>query len=395
MELSEVVAAIVLKPLHKALKDGDHIYGIIKGSGVNQDGSTNGITAPSSESQKSLQLQVYRECGVDPSTVTYVECHGTGTKLGDPIEIAALTESFRAYTTEKQFCALGSSKTSIGHALAACGIAGLIKVLLCLERKQIPPSLHFKTPNKHIAFSESPFYVNTTLRSWEVPKLPRRAAINSFGISGSNAHVVLEEFIPPVQMADEGELVPDAHCAIPISARSEFQLKQYAGKMLEYMETASLQSEQNASSNSSRDELRKLQQIAYTMQTGRIALVHRLVMVVRSWQELKIELQAFANGGSRGPNTWVGNANTPKDNLDLTTATLRPEELATSDRLVSMAKSWVLGRDVDWTSLYAKAHPRRISLPTYPFAKERYWVPVREPGADQSRVSEAGRTVSA
>ena len=197
---AEGVAAILLKPLDKALADGDHIYGVIKGSACNQDGSTNGITAPSSESQKNMQLRVYRESGIDPSTVSYVECHGTGTKLGDPIEIAALTESFRTYTNEKQFCAIGSSKTNIGHALAACGIIGLVKVLLCLDRKQIPASLHFHNPNKHIAFEESPFYVNTQLRSWDVSKWPRRAAINSFGISGTNAHVVLEEFISPLAL---------------------------------------------------------------------------------------------------------------------------------------------------------------------------------------------------
>jgi 3-oxoacyl-(acyl-carrier-protein) synthase/acyl carrier protein len=393
---SEAVAAIVLKPLHKALQDGDHIYGVIKGSGVNQDGSTNGITAPSSESQKSLQLRVYRECGVDPSTVTYVECHGTGTKLGDPIEIAALTESFRAYTSEKQFCALGSSKTNVGHALAACGIVGLIKLLRCLERRQIPASLHFNTPNEHIAFSESPFYVNTTLRSWEVPpNLPRRAVINSFGISGTNAHVVLEEFIPPVGLEDEAGVVPDEYVAVPISARSELQLQQYARKMLEHFETASLQPDQKASSNDTRAELRKLQQIAYTMQTGRIALAHRLVMIVRSWQELKTELQAFVNGGSYGPNTWAGNANAPNDKRELNGTTLDPEKPAAPERLVSMAKSWVLGRDADWNSLYATARPRRISLPTYPFARERYWVPVRESGVQQSRLSDAVSSVPA
>jgi 3-oxoacyl-(acyl-carrier-protein) synthase/acyl carrier protein len=384
---SEAVAAIVLKRLDKALQDGDHIYGVIKGSGVNQDGSTNGITAPSSESQKSLQLRVYRECGVDPSTVTYVECHGTATKLGDPIEIAALTETFRAYTPEKQFCAIGSGKTNVGHALAACGIVGLIKVLRCLERKQIPASLHFNNPNKHIAFSESPFYVNTSLRAWETPRLPRRAAINSFGISGTNSHVVLEEFVPPVPLEEETGLIPEEYIAVPISARSELQLKQYAGKMLEYLETAPPRSEEKASSDSSGAVLRKLRQIAYTMQTGRIALPLRLVIVVRGWQELMTELQAVVTGRSHGPHTWIGNPGAPKDDLSLDRAALDLEKSATLNRLLSMAKSWVLGHDVDWASLYTTSRPRRIPLPTYPFAKERYWVPVRGSGTSKAGIS--------
>jgi 3-oxoacyl-(acyl-carrier-protein) synthase/acyl carrier protein len=373
---SEGVAAIVLKPLHKAIQDGDHIYGVIKGSGVNQDGSTNGITAPSAESQKNLQLQVYRGSGVDPSTVTYVECHGTGTKLGDPIEVTALTNTFRTYTNEKQFCALGSSKTNVGHALAACGIIGLVKTLCCLERKQIPASLHFNKPNPHIAFDDSPFFVNTKLRSWDVSKLPRRAAINSFGISGTNAHVVLEEYVPPIQ-EDGPEAVPDGHVVIPISARTEPQLKQYAGKMLEYIESASSQSEQNDRGA----EFTKLRQIAYTMQTGRIALAHRLAMVVQNQQELKRELRAFIHGGALGPNVWIGTA-AANGKPDLDAPGSDTEKPATLDQWIRIAKSWVAGRDVNWNAFYGTFHPRRVSLPTYPFAKERYWVP--EAGSDIS-----------
>ncbi|MCT4598827.1 MAG: SDR family NAD(P)-dependent oxidoreductase [Vallitalea sp.] len=194
--LSEGVAVVILKRLDEAMKDNDYIYGVIKGSGVNQDGKTNGITAPSAKSQTSLEIEVYEKAGINPQDISYVEAHGTGTKLGDPIEVKALKNAFSKYTDKKQFCAIGSVKTNIGHATMAAGVISVIKVLLSMKNKQIPPSLHFDKENEHIGFKDTPFFVNNKLRSWEVEEGNKRlAAVSAFGFSGTNCHLVIEE--PP------------------------------------------------------------------------------------------------------------------------------------------------------------------------------------------------------
>ena len=192
----EGVGVVLLKRLSDAMHDQDHIYGIIRGWGINQDGATNGITAPSVDSQIRLEKDVYQRFRINPETISLVEAHGTGTKLGDPIEVEALTESFRSYTDKKNYCALGSVKSNIGHHLPAAGVSGVIKVLLALKHKKQPPSLHLKNANEHIRFKDSPFFVNTELRNWEVKEGDiRRAAVSSFGFSGTNAHIVIEEYI--------------------------------------------------------------------------------------------------------------------------------------------------------------------------------------------------------
>ncbi|MCP5006826.1 MAG: SDR family NAD(P)-dependent oxidoreductase, partial [Planctomycetes bacterium] len=190
----EGVGVVVLKRLADALKDGDTIHGVIVGSGINQDGNTNGITAPSAKSQERLERSVYDRFKIHPESIQVVEAHGTGTKLGDPIEYDALTLSFRKETEKREFCAIGSVKTNIGHTATAAGVAGVLKLLLALRHRQIPPSLHFKEGNPVIDFASSPFYVNSQLKEWEIEKnRSRRAAVSSFGFSGTNAHLIIEE----------------------------------------------------------------------------------------------------------------------------------------------------------------------------------------------------------
>ncbi|HEY2322106.1 MAG TPA: SDR family NAD(P)-dependent oxidoreductase [Thermoanaerobaculia bacterium] len=226
----EGVGAVVLKRLAAAVADGDRIYAVIRGSGTNQDGRTNGITAPSAQSQTALQLAVYERYGIDPSTITYVEAHGTGTKLGDPIEIDALTDSFRRFTKAARFCAVGSVKTNIGHTLPAAGMAGLIKSVLALRARKIPPSLHCGTENEHIDFARSPFFVNRELREWlPVPGAPRRAAVSSFGFSGTNAHLVLDERPEPPAPPSAGPW------SFVLSARTPESLRRYALTLAEWL----------------------------------------------------------------------------------------------------------------------------------------------------------------
>ena len=188
---------MALKRLADAEADGDRIEAIIKASAINNDGSAKiGYTAPSVEGQAHVVRAAQMMAEVEPDTIAYIEAHGTGTELGDPIEIAALTKAFRAGTKKNQFCAVGSVKTNFGHLDTAAGMAGLIKTVLALRNRMIPPSLHYEQPNPKIDFEHSPFYVNTTLSEWPERDSPRRAGVSSFGIGGTNAHVILEEAAP-------------------------------------------------------------------------------------------------------------------------------------------------------------------------------------------------------
>ncbi|RPH55939.1 polyketide synthase, partial [bacterium] len=187
---------VVLKRLADAVADGDHVHAVIKGSACNNDGSLKvSFMAPSVDGQREVYARAYEDAGVSPETVGYVECHGTGTALGDPIEIAALTRVFASHTERKGFCAIGSLKTNIGHLDTAAGVSGLIKASLALEHRILPASLHFESPNPQIDFANSPFAVNAVTRPWEVEAGPRRAGVTSLGMGGTNVHMVLEE--PP------------------------------------------------------------------------------------------------------------------------------------------------------------------------------------------------------
>lgn len=189
----EGVIAFLLKPLEKAMKDEDNIYAVIKGSAYNQDGASAGLTAPNPAAQEDVIIKAWQEAGLDPETISYIEAHGTGTRLGDPIEIDGIKRAFRRYTDKRQFCAIGSVKSNIGHLDASAGLAGLLKAVLALQKGKIPPTINFERPNKMIAFHKSPVYVNTKLREWETDGFPRRCGVSSFGFSGTNCHVILEE----------------------------------------------------------------------------------------------------------------------------------------------------------------------------------------------------------
>ncbi len=188
------VGVVVLKRLNDALQDGDRVYAVIRGVGLNNDGSGKmSFAAPSVDGQAEAIAMAHADANVHPDTISYVEAHGTATPLGDPIEIAALTQAFHTQTQAKQFCAIGSLKSNFGHLVAAAGVTGLIKTALALKYQQLPPTLHFEQPNPAIDFANSPFYVNAKLSEWKTSHTPRRAGVSSFGVGGTNAHVVLEE----------------------------------------------------------------------------------------------------------------------------------------------------------------------------------------------------------
>ncbi|GJL50632.1 MAG: hypothetical protein NPIRA01_18590 [Nitrospirales bacterium] len=191
---SSGIGVVVLRRLEDALADGDQIEAVIKGFALNNDGSNKvSFGAPSVDGQAEVIARAQALAGIHPETISYIEAHGTGTPLGDPIEIAGLTKAFRAKTRGTQFCGIGSVKSNIGHLDSAAGVAGLIKTVLALKHRKLPPNLHYQNPNPQIDFPKSPFYVVDTLREWKAGNTPRRAGVSSFGVGGTNAHVVLEE----------------------------------------------------------------------------------------------------------------------------------------------------------------------------------------------------------
>jgi acyl transferase domain-containing protein len=271
------VGVVVLKRLADALADGDCIEAVIKGSAINNDGSLKvGYTAPSVEGQAGVIEEALAAAMVEPATVGYVETHGTGTALGDPIEIAALTQAFGAAGDTRSSCAIGSLKTNIGHLDAAAGVAGLIKTVLALKHREIPPSLHFTQPNPNIDFSRTPFYVNTRLTAWESNGGPRRAGVSSFGIGGTNAHVVLEE-APACAPSGPSR----AHQLLTLSARTATALDRATANLASYLKER---------------PRAELADVAYTLQVGRRDFTHRRAFVCRDTQEA-VSLLESANAG--------------------------------------------------------------------------------------------------
>jgi acyl transferase domain-containing protein len=260
---------VVLKPLQNAIADGDHIYAVLRGAAVNNDGSRKvGYSAPSVEGQSSAIQKSMRMAAFSPASVSYVEAHGTGTEVGDPIEIAALTAAFQSPEMQPRSCAIGAVKTNVGHLDTAAGVAGLIKTALCVERRVIPPTLHFKDANALIDFTKTPFYVNTSLEEYTKPQ-PFRAGVSSFGIGGTNAHVSLEE--APPRASDPS----DTAQLFVLSAKSASALDTQATRLLEFLT-------QHPSAN--------LADVAFTLQKGRQAFRYRRAVVAGDAAGLQREL---------------------------------------------------------------------------------------------------------
>ena len=258
---------VVLKRLADALDDGDTIHAVIKGSALNNDGAAKiGYTAPGVDGQADVILAAQAMADVAPDSIGYVEAHGTGTALGDPIEIAALTQAFRAGTRRTGFCAIGSVKTNIGHLDAAAGVTGLIKAIMALKHRSLPPSLNFERPNPRIDFAGSPFYVNTEARPWPAGDTPRRAGVSSFGMGGTNVHVILEE-APAHAEAPAGAGQGHARETLLLSARSGAALAQAVDRLGRHLGEHPEQA---------------IADVAHTLRTGRKRFEHRAAVVART-----------------------------------------------------------------------------------------------------------------
>lgn len=368
----EGVGAVILKTLDAALRDGDHIYGVIKGYGMNQDGKTNGLTAPSGPSQTALECEIYNKYKINPENITYVEAHGTGTKLGDPIEVNALTEAFRRYTDKKHFCNIGSVKTNIGHTISAAGISAMIKVLLCIKNRKLPLCRNLVKENELIDFANSPFYVGTKNEEWN-PKggTPRMAAISSFGMSGTNSHVVVSEGPQQRSKANSSPVKP--WYLIPVSAKSEAALDRKLKDLLDWLKKDGLH--------------QSLDDISFTALVGRSHFNVRLILAVRDKSELEKSIIALLKDKNAG-NSLYNIITTPNVKQEPALKLLGKqtmEELSNSslsadeyrEKLMALADLYVRGYDLEWKKLYEGEACGRISMPSYPFEKMICWTEER------------------
>jgi acyl transferase domain-containing protein/acyl carrier protein len=361
----EGVGAILLKPLSRAVADKDRIYAVIRGSGVNHGGRTGGYTVPNPLAQAALIRDTLDRAGVHAREVSYLEAHGTGTFLGDPIEVTGITTAFERDTTDRQFCAIGSVKSNIGHLEAAAGIAGVTKILLQMKHGMLAPSLHAADLNVNISFDRTPLFVQRSASEWRRPvverngvsvEVPRIAGISSFGAGGSNAHLILEEYPEKnVPVTGGGRSFP---ALVLLSAMDKITLSEQARRLLPVCGDSKVD----------------LWDIAYTLQTGREAMPERLALAVYSKADLDEKLRAFlGEGGDIGGlyRGSPGGKRIPGEALQL-------DAWLTAGAYGQILEAWVKGVDVDWERLYRggdEDHPRRIGLPTYPFAKNRYWLP--------------------
>lgn len=370
----EGVGVALLKPLARAEADGDAIHGVIRATAINHDGKTNGYTVPNPLAQRDLIATALARAGIPARAVSYVEAHGTGTQLGDPIEITGLTQAFA--TDERQFCAIGSAKSNIGHCESAAGIAGLTKVLLQMRHGQLVPSLHAATTNPNIDFAATPFRVQRTLAEWPRPRLtvdgqerdyPRVAGISSFGAGGANAHVIVEEYVAAA--VAPVTVTPSRPAVVVLSARTDQALRERAAQLLAL-------GEREAWTDAD------LADVAYTLQVGREAMEHRLGFTAASMTALRARLQRFLAGeaDADGQALHHGEVKAHKDALAIFSA---DEELGEAvakwlarGKHAKVLDLWTKGLAVDWRELHVGRSPRLRPLPTYPFARERHWLPL-------------------
>lgn len=378
----EGVGMLFLRKLSVAEAAGDHIYGLIRSSAENHGGRANSLTAPNPKAQTALLKRAYTKAGIDPRSVGYIETHGTGTPLGDPIEVDGLKSAFQDLYRKMpaatdlgdtpQHCGLGSVKTNIGHLEMAAGIAGVIKVLLQLQHKTLVKSLHSEQLNPYIQLENSPFYVVRENQPWLAPRdqqgqmQPRRAGVSSFGFGGANAHIVLEEYTGgKASLAAERRKDHAEPAMIILSAKNAERLMAAAANLLTRI-------------TAENKERPSLDELAYTLQVGRDAMEQRLGILISSIDELAEKLSQFLEGEDVIDGLYRSNVRQNKEILamfitdDDMTATL--DRWFHKRKYAKILELWARGMPVDWYRLYLQQRPKRISLPTYPFATDQYWI---------------------
>ncbi|WP_206667317.1 SDR family NAD(P)-dependent oxidoreductase [Candidatus Methylobacter oryzae] len=331
---------VVLKRLSDALADRDTVLAVIRGSAVNQDGASGGLTVPNGLAQQAVIEQALSHAKVTPDLIDYIEAHGTGTPLGDPIEVNALAAVFGASHSAAQPLLIGSVKTNLGHLEAAAGIAGLIKLVLSLQHQQLPKQLHYQTPNPHIDWDGLPVRVVSEPVAWPRGDKRRLAGVSAFGFSGSNAHVIVEE--APVPAADAA-LAPEHYALLPLSAKSEAALH---ALQLRYLDYFSVHSELDYAA------------ACYTAAVGRQHFAYRSAILAGNLEQARLQLQALVQGAAT------------------TTGQTQPAAIdpAVTSRWHVLKERYLNGEKIDWTAVYGEYKPAKLVLPTYPFQRQRYWL---------------------
>ncbi|WP_333740791.1 beta-ketoacyl synthase N-terminal-like domain-containing protein, partial [Streptomyces sp. IBSBF 2806] len=357
----EGVGAVLLKPLDRAVADGDRIWAVIKGGAMNAGGKTGGYTVPNPNAQAALIRRVLENSGVPPETVSYVECHGTGTALGDPIEIAALGKALGAGRPRP--CLVGSVKSNIGHLEGAAGIAGLTKLLLQLRHRRLAPCADLDLLNPRIDFEATALEPVRSLTEWPARPDggPRRAGVSSFGAGGANTHLILEEYTRPDETAPRAA----GPQVFLLSARSAERLRAYARRVADHLATAGGAATTPAS-------------LARTSQTGRRHFPERLAVVCADTERLAVLLRSYADTGrAEDPGLVVGRAAPGQGGLrhGPDSALLRDARAADpAPALARLARGWTVGDDVDWAALWEGREVPRVPYPTYPFERTRHWL---------------------
>lgn len=394
-------AVIMLKPLATALADGDAIHAVIKGIGTNHGGRTNSLTITNPQAHADLICSVYAEAGVAASSISYIETHGPGTPLGDPIEIHGLKTAFSRLTKREEegtakpsSCGLGSVKTNLGHLESAAGIAGMLKVIAAMEHRTLPATLHFDRLNPLIKLDDSPFYIVERTQPWEPGRgtdgepLPLRAGVSSFGFGGTNAHVLLEAYEPRSGSGEPETSAPVDEAAdvlrlVPLSAKDGEQLRLMARNLLNDLRGP--EGAGRVPAGQDRAGPGVLRDIAYTLQVGREAMAHRAVFLAADRTDLMARLDAFVHD-RQAPDIWQGVVG-----QDQRLSLLAGDEDATAmfrswiekRKLAKVAELWTLGCDIDWNLLYADEAPRRLHLPAYPFQRRKHWIPGSSVGSER------------
>lgn len=354
MGVGEGAASILLKPLHKAINDGDYVYAVIRGSAVNQDGKTNGFTSPSANAQADVIVSAWKDAKIDPSDLSYLEAHGTATQLGDPIEIEGIRQAFEKFTTKKQFCAIGSVKANIGHLDHAAGLAGLIKVILMLNHKQIPPQMNFKYPNKKIPFHKSPVFVNDFQLDCNSLNKLMLCGINSFGLTGTNCHLVIGE-------ADRKELVnrDQQPYLFTLTAHTRQAMRRQLSSIYSFVKSQTSLS---------------VCDLCYTSNVSKRPDKHKIAFIIKSVPELLRAMQEYRENEitQRNKGIYVSGSGTEVGETIFDVMNLE-QDIQRLVMLHGLAEKFTGNQPVNLFEQYV-SQPKIIPLPSEPFVKECCWI---------------------